>query len=238
MLEYKEKVRTWRKSDLVAYWPLDDESGTAPLDLSPNGYNATSSGLVRTPASRAMYGIDGRKCAQFDGTNTYIDIYGILAKEPTTLGSISLWAATPDANISDTTAMYLIYLAVDANNYIRIYYDTTAYRFNGAYAGGGTAKSVNGGLLYNVGYGAQWHHFGLTWDATNDELKYYQDGVQQGTTQSSLGTWAGSIAAATSVLGSSSTTAADQFTGWMQHVAIWSVALSDADMRELAKWGR
>jgi len=182
-----------------------------------------------------IYGVDGLPCAEFDGSTSYINIYGILASEPTTEGTVSLWAATPDANIGGTTAMYLVYLAVDANNYIRIYFDTTANQFNGTYSAGGTASSVNGGLLYNVGYGAQWHHFALSWSATGDAVKYYQDGVQQGSTQTSLGTWAGSIAATTSVVGSSSTTAADVWTGWMQHLAIWSIALSDDDIAELAR---
>lgn len=232
MLDYKERVKRIGSSDFVAYWPLQEESGTVAYDLSANGYNATSANLVH---SRKVLGIDGLPCAEFNGSTSYIDVYGILADEPTTEGTVSLWAATPDANIGDTTAMYLVYLAVNSNNFIRIYFDTTANQFNGTYKAGGTASSVNGGLLYNIGYGAEWHHFALTWSATGDAVKFYQDGVQQGTTQSSLGTWSGSIAEATSVVGSSSTTAADQFTGWMQHLAIWGAALSDDDIAELAR---
>ena len=234
MLEYIEKMRRIQSSSFVGLWPLTEESGTVAYDISDNGYNATSSGLVRT-SNRGIYGPDGRPCAEFDGSTSYINLYGAVGSEPTTIGSISIWAATPNANIAGTTKMQIIKLAADANNFIDITFDTTAYRFNAAYEAGGTDKNVNSGLVYNTkaGYGPQWHHFALTWTSADPAI-FYVDGVAL-TALTSLGTWAGAMASDLMVLGSSSTTAADVWKGSLARLGIWSVVLTPAEIRELAK---
>ena len=224
-------------SDFVGLWPLDEESGTTTYDISPNGYNATSSGLLRSNVQRSFLAPDGGKCAQFDGSASYVNLYGAIAKEPTTIGSISVLVAVPTDNLKGTTKMQIITLKYDAQNYIDITFDTTAYRFNGAYEAGDTLDAVNSDLVYNVAYGPQWHQFGLTWDAANNALKFYVDGKQQGSTQASLGTWTGAMASTTMVLGSSSTTAADVLTGYAARLGIWSVVLPAATMADLAVVG-
>ncbi|HEB26272.1 MAG TPA: hypothetical protein ENI05_00655 [Porticoccus sp.] len=157
------------------------------------------------------------------------------------MGSISLLVAVPQANLAGTTKMQIITLNYDAQNYIDITFDTTAYRFNGAYEAGNTLKSVNSGLVYNVDGGPQypeWHHFGLSWTSAGDALKFYVDGLQQGSTQTSLGTWTGAMASGTMVLGSSSSSsAADVLTGYIARVGIWSVVLPAATMQDLAVIG-
>ncbi|KKL49393.1 hypothetical protein LCGC14_2315930 [marine sediment metagenome] len=237
---YIQKMERTYSSDFVGLWPLEEESGTVAYDISPNGYNATSSGLLRSNIQRSFLAPDGGKCAQFDGSASYINIYAAVAKEPTTIGSISLWAAVPQANLKGTTKMQIITLKYDSQNYIDITFDTTAYRFNGAYEAGNTLKSVNSSLVYNVDGGPQspeWHHFGLSWTSAGDALKFYVDGLQQGSTQTSLGTWTGAMASTTMVLGSSSTSAADVLTGYIARVGIWSVVLPAATMQDLAVIG-
>lgn len=234
---YIQKMERTQSSSFVALWPLDEESGTTAYDISPNGYNATSSGLLRSNLQRSFLAPDGGKCAQFDGSASYINLYAAVTKEPTTIGSISVWVAVPQANLKGTTKMQIITLKYDSENYVDITFDTTAYRFNGAYEAGDTLKSVNSSLVYNVGYGAQWHHFGLSWDASGDALKFYVDGLQQGSTQSSLGTWTGAMASTTMVAGSSSTTAADVLTGWMARLGVWSVVLTGDEFADLAVIG-
>ncbi len=237
---YIQKMERTYNSSFVGLWPLDEESGTVAEDISPNGYNATSSGLLRSNIQRSFLAPDGGKCAQFDGSASYINIYSAITKEPTTIGSISLLVAVPQANLAGTTKMQIITLKYDSQNYIDITFDTTAYRFNGAYEAGNTLKSVNSGLVYNVDGGPQypeWHHFGLSWTKAGDALKFYVDGLQQGSTQTSLGTWTGAMASTTMVLGSSSTSAADVLTGYIARVGIWSVVLPDATMQDLAVIG-
>ncbi len=238
---YIQKVLRTQSSSFVAFWPLNEESGTVAYDLSPNGYNATSSGLLRSNLQRSFVAPDGDKCAQFDGSASLINIYAAVTKEPTLVGSISLFVAVPEANLAGTTKMQLITMAYDASNLIDITFNTTAYQFNGAYEAGGTLDTVNSGLLYNVDGGPQqpeWHHLGLTWDASNNRLRFFADGLQQGTTQASLGTWSGAMASDTMVLGSSnSSSAADVLTGYLARVGVWSVELTIPEMAELAVIG-
>jgi hypothetical protein len=233
---YIQKVLRTQNSSFVGYWPLNEESGTVAYDLSPNGYNGTSSGLLRAATDRNKLAPDGSKCAKFDGSASYINIYSAIGSEPTTEGSLSVWAACENANLAGTTKMQIIKLAADANNFIDLTFDTTAYRFNAAYEGGGTDKNINSPLLYNVGYGAQWHHFVMTWSATNDALNFYVNGSAQ-TAATSLGTWAGAMASTLMVVGSSSTTAADVWNGWLAHLGIWSAILTQTEVDELYKIG-
>lgn len=233
---YMEKVLLTQKSGLIGYWPLNEESGTTALDYSSNGYNATTKNVVRGWNDRRMLALDGNKCAQFDGSTTAIDVSNASDDEPTTEGSLSVWVATPQAQLAGTTAMYIATLDADANNYIRLSFDTTAYRFTAAYAGGGSAQTVTSPLVYNNSVAAElptWHHFVMTWSATNDALNFYVDSVAQ-TAATSLGTWSGSMDTDLMVLGSSAyATPANQFTGWMSHFALWTPILSQTEVDTL-----
>ena len=234
---YIQKMERVQSSSFVGLWPLNEESGTVAYDISPNGYNGTSSGLLRSNIQRSFLAPDGGKCAQFDGSASYINLYAAQPAQPTAIGSISLWAATPDANISGTTKMQLIKLGVDNDNNLEIAFDTTAYRFVGSYEGGGTTDSATG-LLYNkTDYGPDWNHFGLTWTKAGDAMKFYINGLQQGSTQTGLDTWTGNMASTLMVLGSSVTTGADLLTGYLARLGIWSVVLTGDEMADLAVIG-
>ena len=247
---YIEKVKRTQGSSFVGYWPLNEERGTTvfnavkPLiwgDTTPES-NGTSSGLVRTPATAGFLAPDGGKCAQFDGSVSYIDMVSALSSSATDIGSLSIWVATPQANLTTATKMQIWkFAAAGADNFIDLTYDTTSYRFNAAYECNTTDVSVNSSLVYNVDGGSQspeWHHFGVTYADTNagDALTLYVDGKAE-TAVSSLGEFTGSFATTTMVLGTSATTPADQFTGWLSHFAWWSVILTAAEMRDLAKAG-
>ncbi len=237
---YIQKMERTQSSSFVGLWPLDEESGTVALDISPNGYNGTSSGLLRSNIQRGFLAPDGGKCAQFDGSASYINLYAAQPAQPTAIGSISLLAAVPQPNLAGTTKMQIIRLGVDGDNNLEIVFDTTAYRFAGSYEGGGTTDSVNSSLVYNVDGGPQfpeWHHFGLTWTKAGDAMKFYINGLQQGTTQTGLDTWTGNMASTLMVLGSSSTTAADVLTGYIARLGIWNVVLTADEMADAAVIG-
>jgi hypothetical protein len=239
---YIEKALRIRSSDMVGYWPLDDERGTVALDVSPNGYNGTSSGLVRVPETRGFPGPDGGKCAQFDGSASYIDLVGAAPASATTEGTISAWVATPTPQLSGTTKMQVVLAAADTANAIGIDFDTTAYRFSADYfagAGDATYSTTTGKLIYNVDGGLQkpeWQHLAMTYSATDDALILYVNGTAS-TTAASLGTFTGSFASTAMVLGSTSTTIATAFTGWMSNVGWWSTPMTQAEITELSKIG-
>ncbi len=244
---YDEKVKRIRSSGLTCFMPLNEERGTAVLDYSDNGYNGTSSGLGRGVGYREFVGPDGDKCAYFDGSAGYVDISAAAASSASssqTEGSMSVWVAVPEANLSATTKMNIVYCAADTANGISLNFDTTAYRFAAGYnAGSGNATysvTQNTVLTYNVDGAEQrpeWHHLGMTYSATNDALILYVDGTAS-TTASTLGTWTGNYATTALCLGSSSTTWANGFTGWMADFAWWSnTILTASEMEELADIG-
>jgi hypothetical protein len=234
---YIQKMERTYNSNFVGHYPLDEESGTVAYDISPNGYNGTSVSLMRSWNDRQVLGPDGGKCAQFDGSASYVNIYSALASAPTTIGSISVWAALENTFLKGSTAGKIIKLAVDANNTIDITFDSTPYRFNGTYTANSTASSVNSSLVYNSGYGPTWHHFVLTWTKAGDALKFYVDGKQQGSTQTSLGTWSGTMASNLMVVGASSTAPLGVLKGWIARLGIWSVVLPPATVADLAVAG-
>jgi hypothetical protein len=236
---YIQKVLRTQSSSFVGFWPLNEESGTVAYDLSPNGYNATSSGLLRSNVERSFLGPDGGKCAKFDGSASYIDLVNAGAASATTEGTVSIWAAIEDNFLGGTTAGYIFKAAVDTNNHIQVFFNTQKNSFTGSYKGGGTAKNVTSSpLVYNIGYGAQWHHYALTYSATADTMKFYSDGLQQGSTQTSLGTWSGSFASDLLCLGcSDSSPVADLLPGWLARFGWWNKALTGDEVADLAVAG-
>ena len=125
------------------------------------------------------------------------------------------------------------FAAAGADNFIDLTHTATAYQFNGWHEGNTTAKNVNSPLKYNVDGGPfpEWHHFVMTY-ADGGSLTFYTDGLAE-TAASTLGTFTGSMAAATMVLGSSSTTPADQFTGYLARFAWWNVILTQSEVEDL-----
>jgi hypothetical protein len=242
---YQSKVMRKYSTDLIGFWPLNEESGTAVYDWSDSGYNGTSSGLVRDHQTRGFLGPDGDKCAQFISTASYIDLINAAPASATsgqTEGTLSLWVAVPQVHLAGTTKMSLAFLGADTANSISMYLDTTAYRFSCGYnagSGDATYSTTYTGLAYNVdgGFDAQWpewHHLGMTYSATNDSVVMFLDGSPS-TGCSSLGTWTGNFATAQMVLGSTSTTIATGFTGWMSNFGWWpNRIMTTADMEDLA----
>jgi hypothetical protein len=239
---YQEKVKRIRSTALVGYWPLDETSGTVALDHSTNGYNGTSSGLVRVPATRGFLAPDGGRCAQFDGSSSYVDINAASSSSANAELTFAIWVAVPEAQLSGTTKMQVALCAADSANQIGIDFDTTAQRFSGDYfagAGDATYSTTTGALVYNdywsKGY-PEWHHLAITVSATADEAILYVDGSAS-TAASSLGTWTGAFGSTITCLGTSKLAGADQFTGWMAHAAWWSTPLTQSEIEELYKIG-
>ena len=240
-----------RTSNLIAYWPMNEESGTVVYDLGPSGYNGTSAGLIRLPATDGFLGPDGSRCALFSSSATSdINLINAAASSATTgswgkgsqtTGSIAVWVAIPQANLKGTTRMDVCRFAVDDNNEIEIYFDTTAYRFAMLFNGGGTGVSNNSSLAYNVDGGEQnpqWHHLCMTY-STATMLTYLDGDVETDAADTTSSAWSGDYAANLMNVGVTSTTATTSsfFNGYMKGF-LWSGAqLSAAEVKDLATAG-
>ena len=239
---YMEKVKRIRTTSLVGYWPLNEESGTVAYDLSDNGYNGTSSGLVRVPQTRGFTGPDGGRCAQFDGSSSYVDINAASSSSANAELTFAIWAAIPENILSGTTKAQMVMCGADTANRFGLYVDTTAQRISGDYyagSGDATYSTTYGKLIYNdywlKGY-PKWHHLAITVSATDDAATVYVDGTAS-TACSSLGTWTGAFGSTITILGTSKKAGADQYTGWMAHAAWWSTPLTQAEISSLVDIG-
>ena len=233
---YGEKVRRIRSTSLVAHWPFDENDGTRAVEWK-NAYHGTSSGVV--PADKVLYGKDGGPCYYFDGSTSYVNIYAALAGAITLVGTVSIWFACENEYLDGTTLGRIFTMGVDANNVVLIEKTATANTFRLALIAGGTTDSVSP-VIYKTGVGAvgrEWHHLAMSLSATDDALKVYVDGAQSGSTQSSLGTWSGTVAETLFCIGAGSTVPANVFKGWLSQPALWSVVLSDDEIADLAEAG-
>ena len=230
-----------RTSNLIAYWPMNEESGTTVYDMGPNGYNATSAGLVRIPATRGFLGPDGSKCALFETPSSDINLFGAAASSATgeswgkgsqTTGSIGVWVAIPKEKLQGTTRMDVCRFAADDNNEIEIYFDTAAYRFAMLFKGNSTGVTNNSANAYNDRYSPGvpvWHHLCMTY-STATMLTYIDGKVTTDTADTTSSAWSGNYASTLMNVGVTSTTSTvlSFFTGYMKGF-LWSGAQLSAD---------
>lgn len=183
----------------VALWHLNEAVSVDPVDSGPNGNDAANNGMTEAATGYFSTGFLA------DDATEYIDLTDSGGNTLATdfsgaTGSVSLWfkATAADALTAGTSVLFDI--RVDANNLVRIGIDSGQLTFE--YVAGGTASTIQG---VHPSVDTDFHEYLITWSFTDDEVKAYVDGVQFGTTQSSLGTWSGTPATAT--LGSATASA-------------------------------
>lgn len=221
-LRYTNRVLTLGP---IAYWAMGETGGTAALDATVNARNG-----IYTGVTLGLSGIgDGRSAATFDGATSYNNIYsaGLAGAFNGQLGSVIIWGKVSAAGVwTDGTARRLIYLAADTNNRVSLVKAAANNEIDWLYVAGATSKSA--GITSFSPSGA--FCAGLTWDKAGDAVKFYVNGVQSGATQTGLGTFAGSLAAATTLIGAISTAPANVWSGILAHGAIFNRALTAAEM--------
>lgn len=227
---YAQKVLNISPANLIAYWPLNEASGTTITDRSGNGRNGTYTGV-----DLGQTGIgDGGTAPFFDATNDRGDLYsaGLASAFSGAEGTVSLWLRANSAAVwSDATQRYLCRLQADGSNYLRIFKATTSNRITFEYGAGGTGETYQQTV---TGTPATWCHLAATWSKAGDTFTPYFLGTA-GTPQTTLGTFAGSLAATTTCIGSAvGNSALSVWHGWLAHVALWTTPLSAADVARLA----
>jgi len=139
-------------------------------------------------------------------------------------GSINLWAKVSAAgNWTDGQMRYLIRIGADNDNQVYIRKGSTSNTIEFGYVAGGTAKTVTKSSVSTTG----WMVLALSWDKTADQVKAYFNGIQEGSTQVSLGTWSGNLASSGCVIGASDSGGNNPWKGLIGHAAVWNLAISD-----------
>jgi hypothetical protein len=227
--EYSEKVIGYSP---IAYWPLWETSGGTASDESGNSRDGS---YVGPPTLADALGPDGENDApNFDGTNDCVDAYSVSLRGAFdgAEGTVSGWAKVPAAAWVDGFIRETYMFAVDVDNYTEMTIAAANNTVRFLYEAGNTLKTI----IVSPFSPLVWFHWALTWSATADEVKAYLRGVQVGSTQSSLGTWAGLLGATTAVIGNdhNNPPVATPFSGHLSHVALWDQALSASEIADLA----
>lgn len=211
---YIQKLRAEFGSALIAYWTGNDKSGTIAVDSSGNGRDGTY-----TAVTLGQTGIgDGGSSVLYDGTTSKTNVFSTSLQSAFNgaEGSLFAWLQVSASGVwTDGIQRLVGTFRADNNNRCQI--DKSANNtMRGLYVAGGTAKAVSIGSQTSTG----WLHLAMTWSKAADQLKVYLNGAQQGTTQTGLGAFAGSIASTSTVIGSFDTTPSLVWSGYIAHVAL------------------
>ena len=226
---YYRKVWSIERDNLIAYWPLWETAGATANDISGNSADGN---LVLSVVGEPGIG-DGRTCPAFDGTNDYVNVYSVTLRDAFDggEGAISAWAKVSGAGVwTDAANRVIVNLNVDANNFAQIYKPTANNTINGRYRAGGTIE-----LVSDTTTTTDWIHLAITWSVTADAFKFFVNGNRVGAATSGLGVWAGNLGATTTCIGSSDTVPAMVWSGWIAHVAVWDLCLTERQIMWLSR---
>lgn len=229
----QSRILNTQAASLIAYWKLDEISGTQANDSSSTGVHGVYTGAFTLNEP----GIgDGSKSAKFGAAAGRVSLATNLALLDAvmdkTQGTLFLWAKVANAAIwTDANSRRALQLGADVNN--RLILMRSAGGNNNEltvfHQAGGTTKTVN--IPTST---LNWFSIALTWNKAADQVKAYFNGLQTGATQTGLGVWAGALASVQSAIADLSSAGSGNFwSGWLAHVAVWKVTLSDVEIRRL-----
>ena len=214
----------------IAYWPLAESSGSVAVDASGNARNG-----AYTSVTLGAEGIgDGRTAATFTNNTSYADVYtaSLAGAFNGDLGTLAAWAKVSAAGVwTDGAQHYILAFVADGSNYVLIRKNSTTNQITYQRSAGGTQSTVQD----TTGAGTlAWFHVAVTWNRGGNEFRAYLNGAQVGTTQAASAAFVGSLAAATTLIGGVNKTPTLTWSGTLAHAAVWTSALSAADVAALA----
>lgn len=222
---YSAKVLSTAPANLLAYWKLDETSGSTANDSSGNSRNGTYSGVTLNGTTF----LDGTPAPTMAGTSNYVNLYsssfaGAWNGQEFT---VSLFCRCP--NWTDGTERRVLHLLATGGNLLVFRKAVANNQFEVIYIAGSVDRVVTqtsfapGGFFSVV----------VTASLSANQFKVYFDGVQAGSTQT-VGTWAGSLDPAQCAIGGRGASATNPWRDSAAHVAVWNTPLSAADAALLA----
>lgn len=229
---YMDRVKGIQSADLIGYWPMNERRGAVAVDWSKEKNNGAYTGATLGNAP----GPDLSPSPHFDGSNDFNNIYSVGFRDDFNgkEGTVGGWFRVDSASVwTDSAYRDMVHLYVDANNHVRMYKGSTNNQFNFIYKANGTQELVSRTISPTA-----WTHAAITWSLStgaNGEMRAYIDGVQVGSTQTNLGTWAGNLLNGFTLVGANRDTV--PFNAWhglLSHPVTFKVALSPAKIANLA----
>ena len=227
---YSQRVLRTATANLIAYWPLNETSGTnadnAEGTAARDGtYNSdVSSWPVATGIG------DGNTAPTFDGTNDHVDVYSASLNTAfdNDEGTLACWVKVPD-----WTATGYIALLSNAGftEYVALVQDAADNQINWQYRIDGVTENVSKTSVTETG----WFHMAVTWSVVGGSMIAYYDGSAEGAPQALASTWqATDLGSTRTVIGARLTSNVSNFTGNVAHVAVWDTPLSAYEISLLA----
>ncbi len=213
-LMYKDKVLGYSP---LAYWALDETSGSTAVDATGSGFDGTSSNV--TWAGEAF--VDGGNAPTFDGTTSSIDVFsaGLSAVYPHSAGSLMAWWLTTSAVMNDGNQRR-VFNAEGGASYVIRKLATPAT----------TMQLFRQARSYPFTYpGTVWTQGVITWDEAANFTHFYVNGSSAGSLIA--GTATGSLSQAR--IGAQNP-GSFLWSGAVAHVAIFDYVLSAAQVADLA----
>lgn len=181
----------------------------------------------------ALCGLGGDATkAFFDDNNSYCNIYSAAINTKFSdidgslivRGKVSSAASWVDGNVR-TLAIF----RTDANNLISISKTAVANQLRFSYSAGGVATSLTSVILAGS---VNWFTAQLSYSQTTAQLRAYINGTELvGSPIANAGVWVGNLAAATTVLGASSTAPDDPWFGWLSDaIMLYGIEATPAQM--------
>jgi hypothetical protein len=167
---YINKIKRIFGANLVAYYPMNEASGTTVVDHSIYARNATYTGVTK-----GQPGIgDGNTSALFSGGTDVVTLPAYWQGAnvfPKNEGSMMVWAKISQADWIGGEYTYMIYFSNEGGGFYRI-------------AKWGDAWKVMFTAMVNAGKGymdMDWIHLAMTWSVIANETNYYINGHSVGT---------------------------------------------------------
>lgn len=206
----------------IAYWPLNETSGTAAVNYGTLGTDAN--GVYSGATLNQVSAPGGSNAPSFDGVNDYVNIYTTALRDAfnTQEGTLMFWWKMATESVwYDAVNRTAIMVGVDASNYIYMS-KFNARQLIDTYRAGATSKSVS-----PMHGGEGWYMTTIAWNKANDTLRVYENLNQWGEPLSALGVWSGVLTNDFCNIGIYKiSTTTNPWKGSIAHVAIWDRELS------------
>ena len=222
-------------SGLAAYWNFNEGGGTTVNDDTGNGNTGTWQGTLGSQWTTGKIGYAGN----FDGTDNYVST-SYAGVTGTSARSISLWFKTTSSTLGSSSNSTPLFSYGSNANGAEFTIATNDNYGTGTNYNGITLDSYGGAITYTASiYDGNWHYLVVIVPSslTVGSVLFYLDGLQLATVNHSNTTTRAINTSSGTTVEIGSYGGANFFTGQIDEVGIWNMALTSAQVSSLYNAG-
>jgi hypothetical protein len=223
-----EPNQEFTSNGLVGYWRMD-ETASPSIDYSGNGNSGTWQSSPAAAAGKFSNAID------LNGSTQYIS--GSASTSLTQTGNITIsgWIYRDTAGQTDVIIDYALNSEAEAGNHLYTFTINSADNLSLDWEhGAGTNDSVTSSADISPTSGS-WTHLAVTRNTATNEVKFFQNGIQLGTTQTFTNDPTGGTTS-TLAIGRNESSATDYFDGKIDELRIYNREFSPSEIQTLYGW--